>query len=518
MKRRNFIKKAGLLTVPTMIGGIKVSNLTMSARFLKSFANIESNRTLVLIDLNGGNDGLNSFVPIDVYDQLANVRPQVLIPQNKLLPFSDKISLHPAMSGIKNLFDDGQLSVIQGVGYPNQNRSHFRSADIWNKGIKADENTDTGWLGRYLDDEFPNYPEDYPNDIETDPFAITMGGVFNSQTCEGMLSSFSLSLLKLGELGGLTPGLEGNYTDDYYGDQLAFLNDRFRKSNIYAVRLEEAADIGYANDSLYPETDLAQQLKTVCRLISGGLQTRIYVLSLGGFDTHEGQVDPSDPTKGAHAELLTILSEAIAAFQQDLRLQNLDHQVLGMTFSEFGRRIIANASYGTDHGSAAPMILFGSCLNQRIIGDNPEIANDVDPDEGVPMQYDFKSVFGSVLVDWFNSTEEQVRSLLIEDFQYIPIIGNCSNPQPQTIPTLNVRVHPNPFKDFFKLIFILEKESLVKISLSDVLGKDIQLIAYRNFKAGKHRVIIEGLNLTSGVYFARTEVGNVVKTIRVVKG
>ncbi len=135
------------------------------------------------------------------------------------------------------------------------------------------------------------------------------------------------------------------------------------------------------------------------RLISGGLKTQIYVLRLGGFDTHSKQVEAGDSTKGLHAELLTTLSDAIAAFQEDLRLQSLDHRVLGMTFSEFGRRIRSNASYGTDHGSAAPMILFGACLNQGIIGENPEIADEVDLDEGVPMQYDFKSVFGSVLID-----------------------------------------------------------------------------------------------------------------------
>ncbi len=229
MKRRSFLKKTSLLSVPFILGGTKVSAVPLSSHFLKTLTTVENDRVLILIDLNGGNDGLSSFVPIDGYDQLANARPHVIIPQSKLLPFSDKISLHPAMSGIKNLFDEGQLSVIQGVGYPNQIRSHFRSADVWNKGIKAEEFERTGWLGRYLEEEFPGYPENYPNDTHTDPFAISMGAV-NSPTCEGVISSFSLTVSKVTEVGGLTPGVEENYPNDYYGAQLAFLNDHFKKS------------------------------------------------------------------------------------------------------------------------------------------------------------------------------------------------------------------------------------------------------------------------------------------------
>ena len=152
-------------------------------------------------------------------------------------------------------------------------------------------------------------------------------------------------------------------------------------------------------------------MKVVAKLISGGLQSKIYVLKLGGFDTHADQVDAVDTTQGAHANLLKTLSDAIWAFQQDIKLLGLEERILGMTFSEFGRKIISNGGIGTDHGSAAPMMIFGQCVNQGIIGDNPFIADEVDSDEGVAMQYDFKWVYGSISVSYTHLTLPTICSV-----------------------------------------------------------------------------------------------------------
>ena len=515
MKRRTFLKNTSLFSLPTFLGGFNVA--AMPSRLMDSMINGDSDRILILIDLNGGNDGLNMFIPMDGYDNLANARPNVILPKSQLLDLTDTLKIHPEMTGVRNLYDHGNLTVIQGVGYPNQNRSHFRSADIWNTAVNSDEYKNTGWLGRYLDDEFPGYPQDYPTDDCPDPFAITMGGSI-SGTCQGMSTNFSLALLNPNDLGGLTTGVEAPLPNDCYGEELGFLVETFKKSNAYAERVIAAADEGSNNSTLYPDTRLAKKLEAVAKLISGGLQTRIYVVSLGGFDTHAEQVDPNNHIIGKHAELLRTLSDAIYAFTEDLRLQNLHERVMGMTFSEFGRKIISNGGNGTDHGSAAPMMIFGSCVNQGIVGDNAQIATQVDDNEGVAMQYDFKSVYGSVLMDWFEVPEEKVKEFLVPDFQYIPIVGDCTVVKTEEIlPILETEVFPNPFGQTFTLRFSIMEKETVRIELFDVVGKAVQVVSNKELTAGAHEVNVEGHSLAAGVYFVRIQAGNGVKTIRVVK-
>ncbi len=515
MKRRSFLKNTTAFTLPAFFGGLGIS--AMPSKLMSSMINGDSDRVLVLIDMNGGNDGLNSFVPLDSYSNLFNARPNVIIPEGNLLDFTDTIGLHPSMSGMRNLYNNGNLTLVQGVGYPDQNRSHFRSADIWNTASNAEDYRSTGWLGRYLDDTFPGYPADYPNADCLDPFAITMGQSI-SGTCQGMDSNFSMAIIDTENIGGLTTGIEVEQQEDCYGDEIGFVIETFKKSNAYGERLIEAIGIGDSNGDLYPDTTLAQQMKTVAQLISGGLETKIYVLKLGGFDTHADQVVGENTTNGIHAELLDELSSAIFAFQEDLKLQGLDQRVVGMTFSEFGRKIISNAGIGTDHGTAGPMMVFGSCINAGIIGDNPVIEQFVDEEEGVPMQYDFKWVYGSILMDWFEVPEEKVKLLLTDDFQYVPVLSQCSSTNTKEItPIVEALASPNPFAQNFNLSFnILQKDS-VKIDLVDVLGQTVKEITNKSLDAGPHEILVETHGISSGVYFTRIQVGNGVKTLRVVK-
>ncbi len=515
MKRRSFLKNTTAFTLPAFFGGMSVS--AMPSQLMEEMINGDNDRVLVLIDLNGGNDALNTFIPLDGYDNLVNARANVIIPQSTILEMTDTIGLHPELAGVKNLYDNANLTVVQGVGYPNQNRSHFRSADIWNTGVHSDVYKSTGWLGRYLDDSFPGYPENYPNADCPDPFAITMGHSI-SGTCQGMDSNFSMAILNTDNIGGLSTGIEVPFPNDCYGEELAFLVDTYKKSNVYADRVIEAIGLGNSNESLYPDTLLAEQMKVVAKLISGGLQTKIYVLKLGGFDTHAEQVDPTDTTQGTHATLLKTLSDAIWAFQQDIALLDLEERVLGMTFSEFGRKIISNGGVGTDHGTAGAMMVFGKCVNQGIIGDNPLIASEVDSDEGVPMQYDFKWVYGSILMDWFGAEEDKVKSLLTQDFEYIPIVGGCDTIATEEIVTINdTKAFPNPFDQTFNLKFSLLKDEDVKIDLSNVEGKQVKVISNKKYRSGEHQVFIEVYGLPAGVYFVKIQAGNGVKTLRVVK-
>ncbi len=515
MKRRAFLKNTSLLTLPGILGGFNVA--AMPSGLLASLVNGDSDRVLVLIELAGGNDGLNTFIPLDGYDNLANARPDVIIPENELLGMTDTIKVHPSMSGILDLYNEESLTLVQGVGYPNQNRSHFRSIDIWNTAVNADEYKSTGWMGRYLDDTFPGYPEDFPNGDCPDPFAVTMGSNI-SVNCQGVASNFSHSILDVNNIGGLTTGIEADLPNDCYGDEMVFLVDAYIKSNDYSGRVVQAADQGNNAYSSYPSSLLAQQLRTVARLIDGGLQSKVYALKIGGFDTHDGQVEEGQPTIGLHADLLKDLSDSIYAFQQDLNALGLEERVVGMTYSEFGRKIISNAAFGTDHGSAAPMIVFGSCVNPGVIGANPIIDANVDPEEGVAMQYDFRSVYGSLLMDWFEVPEDKVQTLLTPDFTYIPLVTGCiASDTEELVEIVDTKVFPNPFDNQFKIRFALEETLDVRIDLFDVVGKQVKQISNRSFTNGAHVVSVEGHGLASGVYFVRIQAGNGVKSLRIVK-
>ncbi|MFT5802959.1 MAG: hypothetical protein ACI956_002783, partial [Nonlabens sp.] len=274
---------------------------------------------------------------------------------------------------------------------------------------------------------------------------------------------------------------------------------------------------GNSNNN-YPASTLGQQLKTVARLIDGGLQSRVYVLSIGGFDTHDGQVEEGEPTIGWHADLLRNLSDSIYAFQQDLKGLGLEERVVGMTYSEFGRKIISNAAFGTDHGSAAPMMVFGSCVNPTVIGANPTIDANVDPEEGVAMQYDFRSVYGSLLMDWFEVPEEKILTLLSPDFTYIPLVTGCiASDTEELITILNTDAFPNPFDNQFNIRFALEENLDVRIDLFDVVGKRVKQISNKSFTSGAHQIKVEGHDLSTGVYFVRIQAGNGVKSLRIVK-
>lgn len=516
MKRRSFLQKSSLLSAPLLLGGVPVS--AISDRSFLSLLNGDSDRVLVLIQLNGGNDGLATIIPRDQQDNLAAVRTNILIPEDQQLNITDTVALHPSLTGLEEVFNDGKLNIVQSVGYPNQNRSHFRSLDIWHTASDANEFLDTGWLGRYLDTQFPGYPEDYPNESCPDPLAMTIGSVV-TETCQGMSGNFSLAVVDPENLSALAAPANNDLAAGCYGNRLAFMINTIEQTNAYNEVIEAANASGASLSDKYPEgNELAVKLRTVARLISGGLGTKIYVVSLGGFDTHANQTVEGESSTGVHATLLQTLGDAICAFQDDLKLLGLEERVIGMTYSEFGRRIRSNASFGTDHGTAAPLMVFGSCVNAGVIGDNPEISQDVDNQEGVPMQYDFRSVYGSVLMDWFGLTDNDVRDLLFEEFQHIPILRDCavtdvSSPLAEGRP---IKVYPNPFQRNTTLELTTGKE-WVKISIFDVIGNELRVISNRVFPAGDHRVNMDLSFLPSGTYYCRVQTKTEQRTLRMVK-
>ncbi|MBR9920660.1 MAG: DUF1501 domain-containing protein [Bacteroidetes bacterium] len=517
MKRRDFLKRSSVLGLPLMINGMGLQAMRSSSLF--NTLNTEDDRVLVLINLNGGNDGLNTLIPLDQYDNLANLRSNIIIPQSNILTLTDTLGFHPALSGFKSLFDNANMHVVQSVGYPNQNRSHFRSTDIWTSASPAEEIWDTGWLGRYSDTVHPTYPNNYPNADFPAPIAITLGPS-SSETCEGVAGNFSLAMIDPYVLNPLESGGDDIAPNNIYGDELSYLRNIKEQTNVYSQVIHAAAENG-TNVAEYPLSNpLAEQLRNIALLISGGLQTKIYVANLGGFDTHANQVEEGNITGGMHNFLLDLTSSAISAFQEDLKLLGIEDRVLGMTFSEFGRQIISNAAFGTDHGTAAPVFLFGSCVKAGITGENPEIPKQVDPQAGIPMQYDFRDLYGSVLMDWFGVNQNTIEQIFYPDFQYFPIADSCnsySKNKEVDLSGFDISAYPNPFRNNIRIGFTCRNER-VRISIYDTLGYKHLQIVDKTFHAGNHQFNFDGSSLPAGTYYLRIQLaGARQKTTRVIK-
>ncbi len=519
MKRRNFIRTGSAISLPVFINGVSLGYLAKSSFF--NAINDDHDRVLVLIQLDGGNDGINTLIPLDQYANLAAVRLHLLIPENTVLPLYDHVGLHPVMSGLKSLFDNGKLLAIQNVAYPNQNRSHFRSMDIWQTGSASETYLTSGWLGRYFYNRYPEFPADYPNPEHPDPFAITIG-MQVSETCQGQTANYSMAVTDPFSISPVDETTVTGLPDTNFGREMAYLIDMMRQTNAYAGSITEAAAKGNNLSTLYDDDNpLARQLKTVALLISGGMQTRVYVVRIGGFDTHANQVVQGGPATGQHATLLRYLSEAISAFQDDLEKLGLAQRVLGMTFSEFGRQIAANDSLGTDHGTAAPMFLFGSCVQGGIIGQNPVINSQLQPQEGVTMEYDYREVYASVLQEWFGVDEQEAASLLFGQWTLLPLVdGICtmatSVEEPGNSDETTFRVFPNPLNGKGTLSFYSRGER-IHVGVHDMHGRRIRVIADRVFENGAHTITFETVHWPAGTYILRLQGRTWHQVQRVVK-
>ncbi|SEP63409.1 DUF1501 domain-containing protein [Neolewinella agarilytica] len=515
MNRRNFLRTGAALGIPVLAGAPLSASLTNG---LRSLVNPDSDRVLVLIQLNGGNDGLSTLVPVNQFDKLMRVRSNLMVPQNQLLGIDGDLAFHPAAVGMQRIYQDGKMTAIQGVAYPDQNRSHFRSTDIWTSASDANELVTSGWIGRNFEYDNPGFPEGYPNEEAPHPFAIAMGSQV-SQTCQGIGTNFSMAVTDPFNLLTLAGGGNAPLPDNFYGDELSFLRTSIVQANAYGDVVQQIAERGQST-ATYPDTRFARELKNVAQLISGGLQTKVYVVSLGGFDTHANQVVGGNPANGIYSDLLTTLSEGLAAFHQDIRALDLENRVLSMTFSEFGRRIRSNQSMGSDHGTAAPLFLMGACVKAGILGNNAEIGDAVTTDEGVAMQYDFRDIYGTVFQDWFELDPERVRELLSHDYVHLPILGGCgaTSTEDNSSPTnLEVRLWPNPTANNAQIRFAIPGGETVDLSISTSSGRLLKTIFKRKLAAGNHQFSLDISSYPAGVYFVRLQSGATVTTQRMVK-
>ncbi|HMQ49818.1 MAG TPA: DUF1501 domain-containing protein [Saprospiraceae bacterium] len=527
MKRRKFLEYtaagAAGMSVPHFLPFFGAGKMSTSpwVRLLNK-ALTETDHVLVLIRLDGGNDGLNTVVPIDQFDRLANARPHVILPENSLLGLDgqDSLGFHPAMADMRALYDEGKMKIIQSVGYPNQDFSHFRSSDIWMTAADSDEVFGTGWAGRYLQYEYPNYPADFPNETMPDPPSLEIGPT-TSLTLQGPLTSMGISIFNPEEFYELVEGVQTPAPNTPAGELLTHIRTIARQSNSYGAVVTEAYQSA-SNIADYPADNyLAEQLAIVARLINGGLKTKIYLVSISGFDTHDSQVNVNDHTQGEHANLLRQLSQAVGAFMQDIQLMGISERVIGMTFSEFGRRIISNDSNGTDHGAAAPMFVFGHHVDGGVLGDNPNIPNNAQWDDNIPMQYDFRSIYSSVLKDWFCVPGEDIEGIMLHDFQSLPILSPSAC-TPTSTRDLNhlagkqlLDVWPNPFSQQVRLQFQAEGRTLIQVFNN--AGQLVATPVNKHFPKGTHQIDCNLGSLPTGLYHFRIQNGPMQQVRAVVK-
>lgn len=514
MKRREFISKAlpAGVVLPSLINGFSIKAFGASSLLSAiTAAEDETDRVLVIIQLNGGNDGLNMVIPIDQYDNLSIVRPNIILPKNKILKLGNyNTGIHPAMTGLDRLYKDEKVQVIQSVGYPQPNFSHFRATDIWLSGSDSNQVLASGWVGRYLGQEYANYPIGYPNTVMPDPLAIQIGS-FLSPAFQGPSVNMGMAISDPVNFYNLINGIQSPAPNSNAGKELTYIRQVSQQTQQYAAVIKTAAN-KVKTQVTYPSgNSLADQLKIVARLIGGGLKTRIYTVNIGGFDTHASQVNVGATDTGAHATLLQRLSDAIKAFTDDLKVMGASKRVVGMTFSEFGRRVKSNAGNGTDHGAAAPLILFGDAIQSGVLGTNPTISSMAAVGDNVPMQYDFRSVYASLLSQWFCVDPKVLQSVMLKDFQSLPLIkssANCLSPNltlanQQSGQTL-ITNYPNPFTTTTNIQFI-SKGGHVLIQVFNTMGKLITTLVDGIKEKGMHSVTFENQYYPPGVYYARLQ-------------
>jgi uncharacterized protein (DUF1501 family) len=349
----------------------------------------EKDRTiLVLVQLAGGNDGLNTVVPFEDADYYR-LRPTLGIAKNAVLRMNDTLGLHPACTGLHRLFNDGQLAIVQNVGYPNPNRSHFRSTEIWETASDTGEFLPTGWLGRFMDNACAGAPK-----AEADPAGVHLtSDLPQSFTAEHEHATFGVNPAARGGRGRQSSQLLEqlvSHTDGPEGSNASFLSHTMMDALVTEKRVQRILG-SYQPGTPYPATSFANSLRGVSALIAAGTSTRVYFVSLSGFDTHSNQLKQQE-------NLLRTLSEGLAAFQQDLKVHGLDGQVTTMTFSEFGRRPNENESHGTDHGTAAPLFVMGTKIHGGLHGTAPSLR--LQRNEDLTFTTDFRQVYATLLDKW----------------------------------------------------------------------------------------------------------------------
>ena len=518
MKRREFLGKSAAVALPALISGYTVKALNENSPLVRALmgGGTDTDHVLVIIQLSGGNDGLNMVIPISTYNLYNAARANIAIPENRILPLNGyaNTGLHPSMTGLQRMYNDAKLKIIQAVGYPQPNFSHFRATDIWMTASNSNQEVYSGWAGRYLNYEYPNFPTGYPTPSNPHPLAIQIGSTA-SLTTQGPSVNMAMSITSATSFYQLINGTNDPVPATKAGKELNYIRTIAKQTQQYGTTITDAAN-RVTQQSAYPTNNsLADQLKIVARLIKGGLKTRVYMTSFGGFDTHSLQTTTTDTTSGNHATLLSRVSDAIKAFQDDLMYLGIEDRVVGMTFSEFGRRIKSNSSVGTDHGAAAPMFVFGKPVEAGVLGNNPTIQPVATVNDNVPMQYDFRSIYSTLLEKWFCLPKATVQGLFPPNvngqLQELSLIkGNTCKatvPPPTASGSTLITNYPNPFTNKTTIEFNTDGGHTL-IQIIDTAGRLVVNLLETDYPtASRQTVIFDASHLATGVYYARLQNG-----------
>ena len=462
-----------------------------------------NDRILVLIRLKGGNDGLNTIIPIYDFGTYKNKRPTIYIPQSETWSLNQELAMPKTTSRLTKLWNNGAMKVISGVGYDNHNLSHFTSSDVWNSAKPEIESIEdkSGWLARYLLHQQPDYLENLPEI----PGAIKVNSgsniAFNNPDRIDLAVNFNTpdKLIEIAEK-GFYYDTQSLPDDCYYGDQIGFLRSVLNVTYKYAPAISNAYKAG-SNTVVYSNNALSQQLAIVAKLIKGGLGTKMYMVTLDGFDTHENQ-------NTAHPQLMNQLASAVSEFYDDLGTE-FNNDVLSLTFSEFGRRVAENNG-GTDHGTAAPVMLFGNALQgSATLGKLPNLSQ-LDANGNLKHTTDFRSVYATLLESWLCLPAATVDSILGDEFQRIDDLGlECISSSTANVPLIQGLTHQGRVAEDGSIFiqFEMQRPGHVRLELLAVTGQVIAMPVNGYLSEGVHQTMMGGqrLGLGNGMYIYRIE-------------
>jgi uncharacterized protein (DUF1501 family) len=434
--RREFLRTTmvgGALswTVPAFLANTFWALETEAADSATQVSSGRDSNILVILQMAGGNDGLNTLVPFSD-DHYQRARPRLGLSGKEVLKINEDLGFHQNLAGLKALYDEGQLAVVQGVGYPNPNRSHFRSTEIWQTAVDSDKVAQHGWLGRYFDNTCTgcdptvavNIGRQMPQAFAAKhPTGVSLDSPQNyrfispEKSRPGEMDAAEESFRKLNQAsdemaenaGGSVGAIHGPAF--HTGSALDFLERTALDAQISSDRIRAIAG-RFETKGNYPASQLGNSLKLVAGLIGGGLPTRVFYVSQGGYDTHTNQA-------GAHERLLKDLGDAVKAFMSDIKFQGNSSRVLLVTFSEFGRRVAENASGGTDHGAAAPMFLAGSRVKGGLLGEAPGLAPEDLFQGDLKFKIDFRSVYAGVLETWLKTPSEPILGKKFSPLRFV---------------------------------------------------------------------------------------------------
>lgn len=518
MKRRKFIQISSTGSLAGFMLNGQFVNAFTRTKLLNHLSNdLVRDRSIVMIQLSGGNDGLNSVIPKDQYDKYANLRPTIRIKESDAINLdsnlgtSDEILLHPNLLPFKELYLQGKLNIVHGVGYPNLNRSHFNGRAIMSKGADGiNDDFDDGWMARYLHSAFDHT-------TYLDPLGIQIGNKkpaddFHSeeehkvdinltgQDPEGFYS-------KLSNIGNPKPDF-GDQDSEYIRNIIEINNTEQIATN-YAQRISEVFTQGDNTVTYPPQFDLANQLKTVAKMISGGSKTKIFLLRIDGFDNHANQVDSQNNSQvGKHANLLNELALSVKAFQDDLQAQGIEDNVVTTTFTEFGRKAVENNSKGTDHGNFGPMFVIGKPINGGVRGThlsledfNYDVKNKHFDDD--QMQHDYRQVYSAIIGDFLGASDSTIIDTEFDayDIDRLNLIENpiLNNPYEKVSPINSLKIAPNPVLNDTFIQFSSPEWMQGGIKIYDLQGRIVQELRI-DFSSGTNLIPLNLSHLSKGLY------------------